>query len=365
MEANKIAERLASENLGNTSPNPSVGAVITKNGAVVSQGVTQPVGGSHAEVVAIDNATADLSECELYVTLEPCCHYGRTGPCTKRIIESGIRTVYIGCEDPNPLVSGKGIQELKNNGITILPWPSPNNCDLLYEGFAKFINTGEPFFTAKFAMTLDGKICTETGDSKWISNGISRRIVHQIRRKSDAIIVGINTVNSDDPLLTARDDNGVAWSDRQPARIVLDSKLRTLPTANLFKQPGRTIIATTVQDNTHCFPGDTKILICSPGSDGRIDPHSLINQLAKIGFVNILIEGGSQVLGTMFDNNLVDKVYAFIAPMIIGGTSARSPIGGLGTQFMVDSIKLENILITTNEDDVLVAGYIKNRKKKV
>ena len=358
--AQQLAVQLANNNQGNTSPNPSVGAVIVKDNEIIGQGATQPSGGKHAEVVAIESCITNPTGADLYVTLEPCCHHGKTGPCTDVIIQSGIRNVLVGYIDPNPIVKGQGIDKLQTAGIQVYKWDDDTECSLLYEGFRKHITTNRPFVTAKFAMTLDGKICSRTGDSKWISSPASRKIVHDLRRKSDAILSGIGTVLTDNPSLTARDSKDKPWEDRQPTRIIADSNLRSQlkPDLQIFNQIGNTIIATTTNSNTVSFPKSVTLRTYAPNDNGKVDLTLLFKELGEQGFVNVLVEGGSTLLGGLFDHNLVDKVVAFIAPTIIGGSEAKGPVGGIGKDFVSDAFQLTDTKVTNVENDILVTGYI-------
>ena len=358
--AQKLAVQLAISHQGNTSPNPSVGAVIVKNGQIIGQGATEPAGGKHAEIVAIESCSIDIAGGDMYVTLEPCCHHGKTGPCTEAIIQSGIQNVFIGYTDPNPLVSGQGVVKLEEAGIKVAKWDDETECTKLYEGFRKYIATKQPFVTAKFAMSLDGKICTRSGDSKWISGPESRSIVHDIRRKSDAILTGIGTVLADNPSLTARDYTDKPWTDRQPTRIITDSKLQMEHNLNLqiLNQVGHTIIATTTQPPTTPISDSVTVRTFTPDNNDRVDLSLLLNELGKLGFVHVLVEGGSTLLGSLFDQNLVDKVLAFISPIIIGGDDAKSPIGGSGVEFISESLHLKKTEVSYSGNDILVTGYI-------
>ncbi|MCE2462923.1 MAG: bifunctional diaminohydroxyphosphoribosylaminopyrimidine deaminase/5-amino-6-(5-phosphoribosylamino)uracil reductase RibD, partial [Dehalococcoidia bacterium] len=230
--------------LGTTSPNPAVGAVIVRDGVVVGEGFTQPPGHAHAEVMALQQAGRNSRDASLYVTLEPCCTYGRTPPCTQAIIAAGISEVHAAITDPNPRVNGKGLSELEATGIKVYRGDGEEEAREMYEAFARHVNTGLPFVTAKFAMSLDGKIATHTGDSKWVTGPLARGHVQEMRRTCDAIMVGVNTVLRDNPRLTARDRDGSLLS-RQPLRVILDSKARTPTDAILLSEPGLTFIAVT------------------------------------------------------------------------------------------------------------------------
>ncbi len=358
--AQELALALAIDNQGNTSPNPSVGAVIVKDGEIIGKGATQPAGGKHAEVIALESCTLDPYGADLYVTLEPCCHYGKTGPCTDLIIQAGIKKVFIGYTDPNPVVSGRGREQLLEHGLEVMIWPDQQACSEIYTGFTKYITAKQPYVTAKFAMSLDGKICTRTGDSKWISNHQSRRIVHNIRRKSDAILTGIGTVLADNPSLTARGPDDLPWTDRQPTRIITDSQLRSgrQPDLNIFNQPGKTMIASTIVTQHHLLPESVAIHVVTPNEFGRVDLEVLMSDLANLGFINIMVEGGNNLLGNLFDCGLVDKVVVFVAPIIIGGTESKSPIGGLGHELISQALNLKNVQMNDLEGDICITGYV-------
>ena len=239
----KLALRCAENVRGLTSPNPPVGAVIVKDGQVLSTGSTQPVGGRHAEIQAIDTAEVSVQGAILFVTLEPCCHYGRTSPCTDAIISAGIAEVHIATNDPNPDVCSKGIKQLQGAGIKVYLGELKHEADQLIEAHTKFIIDKTPFITAKFAMTLDGKIATNSNDSKWISGESSRKHVHQLRSYSDAVLVGINTLIEDDPQLTSRLQNNYELK-KQPLRVIVDSNLRIPLNAKIFSETGKNLIAT-------------------------------------------------------------------------------------------------------------------------
>ncbi len=356
---------LGSSALGSTSPNPSVGAVIVRDDRVIGEGHTFPAGQNHAEINALRQAGSEARDATLYVTLEPCCHYGRTPPCTDAIIAAGIRHVVFGVTDPNPRVSGGGAAALRAAGLTVECRPSPE-ADQLHEAFAKHIVTGLPFVVAKFAMSLDGKIATRTGDSMWITGPMARARVQQMRKELDGIMVGIGTALADNPQLTARDISGDSLpANLQPVRIVLDSGARMPATSRMLQQPGRTIIATagSVEPARRADLEAAGALVVSlPGADGRVDLAGLLSYLGESGLgesgmVSLLVEGGGGVLGAMLDARLVDKVHAFIGPMLIGGVDARSPVEGVGAQMMSDVLKLQRTKLEQIGPDWLITGY--------
>ena len=296
---------LARQALGTTSPNPPVGAVVVRGGETVAEGFTLPAGQRHAEIVALQQAGELSQGATLYTTLEPCCHFGRTPPCTQAIIAAGIQRVHLAAIDPNPRVSGCGRAELEAAGLEVAVGEESDAAQVLYEAFAKHITTGLPFVTAKFAMSLDGKIATHTGDSKWITGPEARGVVQQMRRECDAVMVGVNTVLADDPQLTARDLQGKSLP-RQPIRVVLDSHCRTPPESKLMREPGTIIIATSSEDAPALLvarleAAGAEVYLGPAGRDGRVDLPSLLAKLGHRGVVSLVAEGGGMVLGSLFD----------------------------------------------------------------
>ena len=350
---------LARQALGTTSPNPAVGAVVVKEGAVIGEGFTLPTGQRHAEIGALEQAGAAAQGAELYTTLEPCCHFGRTPPCTDAIIAAGVKTVHLAIIDPNPQVAGRGCAQLQAAGIQVVV-EDTQGAQELYEGFAKHIQSGIPFLTAKFAMSLDGKIATHTGDSKWVTGAASRRVVQEMRRECDAVLVGINTVLADDPQLTARDEGGSPLP-QQPLRVVLDSQCRTPPDATMLVEPGNTLIVTSQNASpariAELADRGAQVLPVPLNEQGRVDLPEVMAELGRRDVVNLLVEGGGIVLGSLFDAGLVDKVYAFLAPKIIGGEAAPTPVGGTGAPIMSQSFQLERTRWEQIGEDWLIVGY--------
>lgn len=361
MDYMERALSLARLALGDASPNPAVGAVIVKDGAVIGEGYTQPPGLAHAEVVALRQAGAEARDAMMYVTLEPCCHFGRTPPCTQAIIESGIAEVYIATLDPNPLVSGRGQEELEKARLKIILGEHEEEARQLNEAYIKFITTGLPFVTAKFAISLDGKMATRTGDSRWISGKESREYVHQLRQAADAIMVGVNTLLSDDPQLTARGKNGQSL-ERQPLRVIVDSEARTPPEAQVFREPGRTIIAITpaaAPDRVKKLREVGGEVLELPSKDRLVDLGELFRELGTREITSLLVEGGGTLLGSLFDQGLVDKVVAFVAPLIIGGDEAKIAIGGKGAKKIVQALRLSQVKVERLGQDVMISGYVR------
>jgi diaminohydroxyphosphoribosylaminopyrimidine deaminase/5-amino-6-(5-phosphoribosylamino)uracil reductase len=351
----KRALTLARGALGTTSPNPAVGAVLVKDRAVVGEGHTMPPGQAHAEIVALQQAGPLARGATLYVTLEPCCTYGLTGPCTRALIEAGVERVYMAIEDPNPKVSGRGRADLEASGIPVQSGEGTEEAAHLYRCYAKHIVTGLPYIIAKFAASLDGKIATASGDSRWITGPSARERGQKIRREVDAILVGVNTVLKDDPQLTARDEAGRTLP-RQPLRVVVDSQTRTPPSARLLAEPGHTVIATTRESSKLQQP-DVEELSLPADAGGRVQLSQLLAALGQRGVVSMLVEGGGQILGSLFDEGLVDEVMAFIAPMVIGGAKAPAAVAGIGPLRLPDAARLRRVTVERCDDDILVTGY--------
>ena len=350
---------------GRTSPNPAVGAVIVKDGRIAGEGYTQPPGGPHAEVVALAQAGAVAAGATMYVTLEPCCHFGRTPPCTQAIIAAGIGVVEVATFDPNPRVDGRGCAELEAAGVHVRVGQGAAEARHLNEAFAKFIATGLPFVTVKWAMTLDGKIASRSGHSRWVTGETARHRVHQLRDVSDAIVVGANTVIADDPELTVRlpeEANSRCRPARQPLRVVVASRGRLPLTARLFSPelaPG-TIVATTAAADPEwqrrLRDRGTEVLVL-PDCAGRVDLRALLVELGRRERMAVLVEGGGVLAAALLQAGLADKVCAFIAPKIIGGTAAPSPVAGEGLDRMDQALRLERLQMERLDDDVLLIGY--------
>ena len=347
--------------LGQVSPNPAVGAVVVK-GEVVGRGYTQEPGSWHAEVGALNQAGAEARGGVLYVTLEPCCQYGRTPPCIQAIISAGITEVHMAMLDPNPLVAGRGRDELEKAGIKTYVGEHELEAREINEAYIKYITTGLPFVTAKFAVSLDGKIATRSGDSKWISSEESRKYVHNMRYAADAIMAGVNTVLADDPHLTIRCSGGKGGTARkQPLRIIVDGKGRTPLTAQVFSEPGKTILALgrkATPEEKKAFAQAGAEVLELPSAEGLVGLEELFKTLGEREVTSVLVEGGGKLFGSLFDLGLVDKVVAFIAPIVIGGEEAKTAVGGRGIDKVADSLRLERIKVEKFGDDVMVSGYV-------
>ncbi|MSQ12515.1 MAG: bifunctional diaminohydroxyphosphoribosylaminopyrimidine deaminase/5-amino-6-(5-phosphoribosylamino)uracil reductase RibD [Dehalococcoidia bacterium] len=352
------ALELARSARGRTSPNPAVGALLVKNGRVVGEGATQPAGSDHAEAVALKQAGAEARGATLYVTLEPCAHFGRTPPCSTAIVQAGVAEVHIAVLDANPIVVGKGKAELEAAGVRVALGEAENEARELVEEHTRWITTRLPFVTAKYAMTLDGKIATVTGESRWISGPEARAYVHRLRSEADAVMIGVATALQDDPHLTARDQAG-APLPRQPLRVVVDSHGRLPPTAQMLRQPGKTLVAAIAipeaRKQTMVRAG-AEVLEC-PGKNGAVDLAALLRTLGERQVISVFVEGGGTLFGSLFVEGLVDKVVAFISPRIVGGSSAPTPVAGPGIPVLARSVALHRTRVQRIGDDVLVIGY--------
>ena len=351
----RTALDLAGKAEGKTYPNPMVGAVIVKNGKIEGKGYHAKAGMPHAEVNAIKNAGKRCSGSEMFVTLEPCSTFGKTGPCTDAIIKSGIKKVYIAMKDPNLINHGKGVRCLKKAGILVEVGLYKKEAKDLNKKYVNYIVTGEPYLTIKLAQSIDGKISAADGTSKWISSASSRGYVKQIRGKYDAIMVGANTVRKDDPMLLS---NGAA----RVARIVLDTRLSIDVRSNLVQTSGKSpvIICTTeLADEKKIFKlkknGIDVIILKS--KSGRVPVKKALKKIAEKGFINIFVEGGGELIGSLIDESLVDEVMFFIAPILLGGSF--SSIKGKGVSTIKRAVKLHGITVTSLSRDMLVTAYVK------
>lgn len=361
MDHMQHALSLAKLALGHTSPNPAVGAVIVKEGVIVGEGYTQPPGSDHAEVVALRQAGEKARGATMYTSLEPCSFYGRTPPCTQSIVAAGITEVHFSMIDPNPLVYGRGASELEAAGIKTFVGEHEDEALEINEAYFKFITKSLPFVIAKFAMSLDGKIATKTGDSKWISSEESRRYVHCLRHGVDAIMVGVNTIITDDPQLTARAGRDGGITEKQPLRVVVDSKGRTPLTARVLQMPGKTMVAVTREIELAKARALTQAgaeVIELPSRDGLVDLGELLRVLGERKVTSLLVEGGATLFGSLFEQGLVDKLLVFIAPIIIGGGEAKSPVEGKGVEEIAQAMALSRVKTQGLGDNMLISGYV-------
>lgn len=357
---------LARQGLGRTSPNPAVGAVIVRDGRVVGEGYHRQAGTPHAEVHALQAAGEAARGATLYVTLEPCCHYGRTPPCTEAIIAAGIRRVVAAMADPNPKVAGGGFRALRQAGIEVEVGLLEEEARRLNEAFIKFITTGQPWVTLKMALTLDGKIATRTGASRWITGPLAREKAHKLRDTHDAILVGIGTVLTDDPELTTRLPGG---RGRDAARVILDSRLRLPLTARVVNL---TSTAPTLVATTAAAPVEARQLLVDrgievivlPAEAGRVAWQPLLAELARRQITSVLVEGGAGVNATALAAGVIDKVVAFIAPKIFGGAAAPGPVGGTGVATPEEAWQLEKVEVATCGIDIMLSGYLRKNGGK-
>jgi diaminohydroxyphosphoribosylaminopyrimidine deaminase / 5-amino-6-(5-phosphoribosylamino)uracil reductase len=351
------ALELAEQGRGHVEPNPLVGAVIVREEQVVGEGWHQQFGGPHAEIVALQNVKDGSRGAELYVSLEPCCHEGKTPPCTEALINAGIARVIVGCEDPNPQVAGQGIARLREAGIQVDVYED-EHARRMIAPFRKFTTTGHPWVIAKWAMTLDGKIASHTGSSQWITTEASRALVHQIRGQVDAILVGRVTVERDNPLLTARPPG-----PRVATRIVLDSEASLSLDSQLVTTARDVPVMVVARDNAlterieklHSLGVEVFLLPPVPWQEQML---LLLDELGKRDMTNLLVEGGSQVFGAFADVGAIDEVHAFIAPKLAGGKDAPSPIGGTGVVDMSAVIPVCDMQVETLDGDLHVHGYV-------
>jgi diaminohydroxyphosphoribosylaminopyrimidine deaminase/5-amino-6-(5-phosphoribosylamino)uracil reductase len=354
---------LARQGQGKVEPNPMVGCVIVRDGQVVGQGYHRQFGKAHAEIEALNSvknsAKNSAQGAEVYVTLEPCCHQGQTGPCTEALIQANVARVIVGSGDPNPQVAGKGFAALRGAGIDVCTDVLGEQAKQLIAPFAKLITTGKPWVTAKWAMTLDGKIAAHTGSSQWISGEASRKVVHELRGRVDAILVGRGTAEADDPLLTAR-----PAGSRVATRIVLDSLARLPTSSQLCQSTGQAplLIATTAaasNDNCERLRDLGAELFVTLGNNRGEQINSLLVELGRRQMTHLLVEGGGEVLGTLFDLGAIDEIHAFVAPKLIGGQAAPNPIAGAGRATMSEAIGLDQPQFEQLGDDWYVHGRVK------
>lgn len=349
---------LAERGKGCVEPNPMVGAVVVKDGAIVGEGWHEQFGQAHAEVIALQRAGPNAKGATLYVTLEPCSHFGKTPPCTDAIVRSGVKRVVAAVQDPFPAVAGKGLAQLRAAGIEVAVNVAASRARWQNAPYFKLLRTGQPFVLAKWAMSLDGKIATRAGESKWISGEESRRVVHALRGRMDAIVIGSGTALADDPLLTAR-----PGGPRVAARVVLNSYLKLPLTSQLVKTVDQApVLLFHAPDADPAWRAALQQAGCECVAVARtptgLSIPEVLADLGKRRFTNILVEGGSAVLGSFFDAGAIDEVYAFIAPIILGGEGAPSPIGGLGLEKMADAKRLIDWRKQDVGDDWLCHGRI-------
>ncbi len=369
-----LAMKLALKGKNKTSPNPMVGALVVKDNRILGRGYHEKAGLSHAEIIALDEAGEKSEGATLYVTLEPCVHFGQTPPCVERVIKSGVKEVIVGMIDPNPLNNGKGIDILKQNKIKVEVGFLEGELRKMNEVFIKYITKKLPFVTVKVGQSLDGKIATRQGDSKWVTSDKSRIFSHRLRAEYDAIMVGVNTALRDNPKLDA-------WfSKKQPKKIIVDSELSVSENANIFNPP--VLEKPGVKETVALFASKSSVIIVTlpvqsgqetenrkilfqkavileaKEKDGQINLKDMMKKLAKMGVANIIVEGGGMLVGSLFDEGLVDKILFFISPKIIGGKDAISSVMGKGVLRVDDAIKIKDIKLRHFGEDILIEGRV-------
>lgn len=352
------ALELATQAEGDTSPNPMVGCVIVDDeGNIIGEGYHHKAGEAHAEINALEEAKSLARGSTAYVTLEPCAHYGRTGPCCVALARAGIRKVVIACTDPNPKVAGKGIDYLRLQGIEVITGVCENAAKRLNERFFTWITKKRPFITLKYAMTLDGKIATSTGDSKWITGEHARTLAHRLRKQHDAVLVGVGTVLADDPELTTRLVKG-----KNPIRVVLDGHLRISLMSAVLNPAAETFIFTGIEADDikanalSALPNVQVIRL--PLENGHLPILQVVQELAQIGVTSLLVEGGSEIHGAFFDAGLADRICAFISPKLIGGKASLSPIGGIGSNLVESGWTLYEVECQQVGNDFMITGLL-------
>ncbi len=353
----RIAIRLARRGVGKTSPNPMVGAVIVANGKIIGQGYHKKCGDHHAEINAINSANKNIKGSTFYITLEPCSHYGRTPPCVDALIQENPGRVVVGSLDPNPEVNGKGVKILRSKGIKVDVGICESECMQLNEHYFKFIKTGMPYITVKYAQTLDGRIATKSGDSQWISSEASRRYVHRLRSMNQGIMVGAGTVVADNPQLTVRHVRG-----KNPFRIIVDSKLRIPIKSSVLTDANvcLTIIATTASVSAAKMAAAKKcgaaVLVVKKDKNGKVSLRDLLKKLGKREIVSVLVEGGSEIITSLLKAGLVDKMIIPIAPMIVG--KGLEAIGDLNINKISKAIRFSSFKTMKRGDDIIFEGTI-------
>jgi diaminohydroxyphosphoribosylaminopyrimidine deaminase/5-amino-6-(5-phosphoribosylamino)uracil reductase len=363
----RLALRLARKGLGKTSPNPMVGAVVVRGNVVVGRGYHHRAGEPHAEILALRQAGKRARGATLYLNLEPCDHFGRTPPCTRGIMDAGINRVVAGMKDPNPLVSGRGIRRLRRAGVQVDVGILKKECQELNAPFGKYVTSKTPFVTLKAAASLDGKVATRSGDSRWISSEVSRNYVHRLRQAVDAVMVGIGTVLKDDPLLTVRLPGGKR--SHQPLRVIVDSRLRIPLHSQLVRTAGQhpTLVATTRAASSSRMQRlartNVEVSIIAKDARGHVSLKGLMKELALRGVVSVLVEGGSTLNASALRERVVDRLLFFLAPKIIGGQQAPGILGGEGILRIKEAKPVKIIKIRRIGPDVLIEGTLENKRE--
>ena len=349
----------ARKGCGRTHPNPMVGCVIVRDGTVVAKGYHARAGTAHAEVVALKRAGAAARGADVYVTLEPCDHVGRTGPCTEALIKAQVKRVFVAMRDPHKIVYGRGFRTLRKAGIEVHVGLLNEECVRLNEAYVHYVRTGAPFVVAKMAQSIDGRVATRSRESKWITSEKARKFGQRLRNQLDAILVGVETVLADDPRLTCRLRGGV-----DPVRVVLDSQARTPPKCQVVQAAKTSKKPTLIVVGKDASPtrvrglkrAGAEVLVCEL-KGGRVHLPALLEELARRGIFSVLVEGGPTVIGSFFDADLVNKVHAFVAPLVIGGDDAPGSVGGLGPARLMNASRLRGVTTEQIGDDFLITGY--------
>jgi diaminohydroxyphosphoribosylaminopyrimidine deaminase / 5-amino-6-(5-phosphoribosylamino)uracil reductase len=354
-----MALDLARQGRGRTSPNPMVGAVVVQGSEVIGSGYHQAAGTPHAEIIALEKAGLKAEGATLYVNLEPCAHHGRTGPCTEAIIKAGISRVVAAMQDPNPLVAGRGFARLTEAGIKIKEGILEDKASRLNEEFIKYITTGMPFVSVKVAMSLDGKIATKAGESHWITGEKARQFVHRLRDHNDVIMVGIETVLKDDPRLTTRVEGG---GGKDALRVVVDSRARLPFDSKVIESSSsaKTVLAVTEQapsDKCKALKARGVEVLMLPSVNGRVDLAALMKNLAARELTSVLVEGGGTLNYSLLEQGLIDKLFIFIAPLIIGGKESPTAFGGSGIKSLGKAWSVEEVELKQFDRDMLLIGY--------
>lgn len=351
-----IAKRLALRAKGRTSPNPIVGALVVKQGRIIGRGYHQKAGFAHAEIIALSEAADKAKGAALYVTMEPCAHFGRTPPCVDKIIKSGIKEVIVGMIDPNPLNNGKGIAILREHKIKVSAGFLEDELKKINEVFIKYITKKIPFVTVKAAQSLDGRVATRTGSAKWITSDAARNYAHRLRGNYDAIMAGVNTVLRDNPRLDA-------WfSEKQPVKVIIDSQLSTPVNANIFSKGKVIIVTLTVKPGQETenrkLLAQKAVILEAKEKQGQINLKDMLKKLARLEISSVLVEGGGTLNGSLFDEGLADKILFFISPKIIGGKDAVSSVMGRGISRIDKAIKLKDLILKRIGGDFLIQAAV-------
>lgn len=353
---------LAKKGEGRVNPNPLVGCVVVKDGRIIAEGCHEQYGGFHAERNALLSCGEEARGADLYVNLEPCCHQGKTPPCTELILEKGIRQVFIGCLDPNPLVAGKGVARLQEGGVSVEVGILKEACEALNEMFFYYIKNKLPFVAMKYAMTLDGRIACDSGSSRWITGEEARRHAHRLRRRYQAIMAGIGTVLADDPMLDCRVEEGV-----NPIRVICDSNLRLPLDSRIVKTAGhiRTIVAFCQKEaedpekRKKLEQAGVELWGIPLGAGNRPDLEALFRKMGRSGIDSVLVEGGGILNGALLEAGLINRVYAYLAPKLVSGEVNRAPVRGTGILQMAEAQKLKAVKTITLGEDFLITGVCK------